>query len=151
MQTPVFLDHLPDVSTITGKKSAQYRHARNKALLELLLNGDTAWTPRQNCPACGGDFARSKNFSQTLLEFQRCADCNTIYAQRVPCQRTLDRLRLDLINQKEESDSGNDREFEFISLMNWISLTEARLQRPLDAARRRVVADVAAAVDAGTT
>ncbi|WP_171212886.1 hypothetical protein [Ruegeria sp. HKCCA5426] len=132
MQTPVFLDHLPDVSTVTGEKPAQYRLARNKALLELMLDGDTTWTRRQNCPACGGDFARSKNFSQTLLEFQRCTDCNTIYARRVPSQQTLDRLRLDIISQKEAGDTGNNREFEFISLMNWISLTEARLQLLLD-------------------
>ncbi len=132
MQTPVFLDHLPDVSTITGEKPVQYRLARNKALLELMLDGDTTWTARQSCPACGGDFARSKNFSQTLLEFKRCTDCNTIYAQRVPSQQTLDRLRLDIFDQKEAGDTGNSREFEFVSLMNWISLTEARLQRPLD-------------------
>ncbi|WP_170756220.1 hypothetical protein [Ruegeria lacuscaerulensis] len=132
MQTPVFLDHLPDVNTVTGEKPARYRLARNKALLELMLDRDTTWTVRRNCPACGGDCAKSKNFSQTLLEFQRCSDCNTIYAQRVPSQQTLDRLRLDIISRKETGDTGNTREFEYISLMNWISLTEARLQRPLD-------------------
>lgn len=132
MQTPVFLDHLPDFDTVAGEKPAQYRLSRNKALLDLMLDGGTAWTPRQSCPACGTEVAKSRNFSQTLLEFQRCTACNTIYAKRVPEQEVLDQLRIATSKRQNASDPGNSREFEFTSLMNWVSLTEARLQRRLD-------------------
>ncbi|MDA7967122.1 hypothetical protein [Ruegeria sp.] len=132
MQTPVFLDHLPDFETVAGEKPEQYRLTRNKALLDLMLDCSTDWTPRQACPACGRDRLKSRNFSQTLLEFLRCTECNTIYAQRVPDQKVLDQLRLEIIEAQVGDDPGKDREFEFTSLMNWVSLTEARLQRRLD-------------------
>ena len=57
--------------------------------------------------------------------------CNSIYSEQVPDQATLDQLRLEQMAAIEE-DALQDREFEFISLMNWISLTEARLERELD-------------------
>ncbi|MQQ09588.1 hypothetical protein GFB49_14055 [Epibacterium sp. SM1979] len=126
MQTPVFLDHLPDIDTVTGQKPAQYRLMRNKALLDLMLDDQISWQTRSTCPACGEPLAKSRSFSQSMLEFQRCSGCNTIYATRVPDQATLDRVRLGQV--VEES----DREFEFTSLLNWVSLTEARLERRLD-------------------
>lgn len=132
MQTPVFLDHLPDFETVAGEKPAKYRLTRNKALLELMLDCETVWTQRAACPACGQDLSRSCNFSQTLLEFRRCAGCNTIYAQRVPDQKVLDHLRLQIMRGEKPENPSKDREFEFTSLMNWVSLTEARLQRRLD-------------------
>ena len=132
MQTPVFLDHLPSIDAIDGEKPAQYRLSRNKLLLELMLDEGIVWTDRKACPACGSDTSKSRNFSQTLLEFLRCSDCNTIYARRVPEQQVLDRLRLGASTSQGKETPNKDREFEFTSLMNWVSLTEARLQRRLD-------------------
>lgn len=126
MQTPVFLDHLPDIDTVAGQKPAQYRLARNKALLDMMLDDSLCWQPRTGCPACGAECSKSRSFSQTLLEFQRCTGCNTIYAARTPDQATLDQSRL-----AQTPDDG-DRAFEFTSLLNWVSLTEARLERSLD-------------------
>lgn len=135
MQTPVFLDHLPDISTVTGRKPERYRLTRNKALSELLLDDTADWHERSNCPACGGSIAKSRNFSRAYLPFQRCGGCNSIYAARVPAQQELDRLRLEQTAVKDP-EAEQDREFEFISLLNWISLTEARsgcrLERVLD-------------------
>lgn len=137
MQTPVFLDNLPDIDTITGEKPAKYRLTRNKALIELMLDANTHWTSRLTCPACGCAAIKSRNFSQTLLEFLRCTECNTIFAQRVPDQDVLDSLRLKVLDSPEEQSPVQDREVEFTSLMNWVSLTEARLMKKLD-----VVVDV---------
>lgn len=131
MQTPVFLDHLPDIDAVAGQKPAQYRLERNKALLELMLDQSTVWHDRNACPACDQDTTQNPFFSQTMMEFRRCMNCNSIYAARVPGQTTIDRLRLDHI-QARAADAGGDREFEFTSLLNWISLTEARLERKLD-------------------
>jgi len=127
MHTPVFIDHLPDISSITTRKSKLYRLSRNKALLDLMLDDHTSWHER-NCPACGLPCTKSKNFSQTLLPFQRCTGCNSIYAPRVPSQQDLDTLRL---HNAVDPDEETDRDFEFTSLLNWISLTEARNERPL--------------------
>lgn len=135
MQTPVFLDHLPDIDTVAGRKPARYRLTRNKALMELMLDDDSTWTPRSSCPACGQPVTQSRSFSQSMIEFQRCGGCNTIYAARTPAQETLDALRLEQIraSQAEATEgASNDREFEFTSLLNWVSLTEARLERRLD-------------------
>ncbi len=129
MQTPVFIDHLPDVSTVVSHKSGQYRHQRNKALLDLLLQDHSDWETRSSCPACGQERGKSRSFSHTFMDFQRCAKCNSIYAADVPPQIVLDKLRLEQIKCTEP---GKDREFEFISLLNWISLTEARMERSLD-------------------
>lgn len=128
MQTPVFLDQLPDVSSVVSQKSGQYRHQRNRALLDLLLAGRLGWKTRIVCPCCGQDRTKSRSFSQTFMDFQRCSDCNSIYAAEVPPQNVLDELRL---KQVAAVDLGRDREFEFVSLLNWISLTEARLERSL--------------------
>ena len=130
MQTPVFLDHLPDIDTVTGQKPAQYRLMRNKALLDLMLDDSIAWHPRSSCPACGAACSSSRSFSQTALEFQRCTSCNTIYAARVPDQATLDNSRL--MQAPAHTTDAGDREFEYTSLLNWVSLTEARLERRLD-------------------
>jgi len=131
MQTPVFLDHLPDIDTVAGQKPAQYRLRRTQALLALMLDPACNWSARTTCPACGQDTGKNPIFSQTLLEFRRCAGCNSIYAAKTPDQATLDRLRIDQIAATANEPQG-DREFEFTSLLNWISLTEARLERKLD-------------------
>lgn len=134
MQTPVFLDHLPDEVTISGSKSERYRILRNRALLDLLSDESQSWQPR-DCPACGASRAGSQTFGQAFLPFQRCLKCNTIYAARVPDQAVLDRLRLDQSAARpaqftEEEDS-QARDFEFTSILNWISLTAGRTGRPL--------------------
>lgn len=128
MQTPVFIDDLPDVSDIIGRKSERYRQTRNRALAEMLLDDDIEWCERA-CPACGQNSTDSQNFSQALMPFQRCSTCNTIYAKRVPEQHQLDRQREKLLNeQASDAPDGarRTREFEFTSILNWIRLTEAR-------------------------
>lgn len=132
MQTPVFLDHLPDIDAVAGEKPARYRLVRNKALLDLMLDDRAIWTTRTTCPACGSAACKSRNFSQTLLGSLRCTECNTIYAQRVPEQHVLDTLRLEVIETQNNEKLNPDREFEFTSLLNWVSLTEARLKKKLD-------------------
>ena len=130
MQTPVFLDQLPDIDAVAGQKPAHYRLRRNRALMDLLLDDTQNWQSRTTCPACGQDSRKNRSFSQSILEFQRCTACNTIYAARVPSQEVLDTLRLEHL-ARDTAEAGS-REFEFTSLLNWISLTEARLARPLD-------------------
>ncbi|WP_412074388.1 hypothetical protein [Tritonibacter mobilis] len=131
MQTPVFLDHLPDIDAVAGQKPAKYRLRRNQALGALLLDQSGQWLPRKTCPACGQRSDKNPIFSQTMMEFRRCSGCHSIYAAQTPDQPTLDRLRLDQIAATASEPQG-DREFEFTSLLNWISLTEARLERKLD-------------------
>ena len=130
MQTPVFLDHLPDIDTISGGKPERYRVARNKFLMEAMLDESSVWIARATCPACSQPISKSACFSQSLFEFQRCSACNTIYAARTLAQEVLDELRLQQIEALSDADS--DREFEFVSLLNWVSITEARLERRLD-------------------
>ncbi|MGI3170743.1 hypothetical protein ACRARG_16455 [Pseudooceanicola sp. C21-150M6] len=135
MQTPVFLDHLPDVSDVSGGKTERYRHLRNNALLELLLDSSTQWHDR-DCPACGSPVAQSQTFGQAFIPFQRCAACNTIYAARVPAQQRLDALRLQLPQAQPGTtpagDEAEDHSFEFISTLNWVSLTAGHLGRGID-------------------
>lgn len=131
MQTPVFLDHLPDISTVTGRKPELYRLARNRALTDLQLDDSVVWHSRSTCPACGEGIAKSRIFNRNFLPFHRCQGCNSIYSARVPAQQELDRLRQEL-PAASPPDSGEDREFEFISLLNWISLTEARTETRLE-------------------
>lgn len=133
MHTPVFIDDLPDISAIASRKSEHYRQTRNRALAEMLLDDKVTWRER-TCPACGQDRTRSRNFSQALMPFQRCSACNTIYAARVPDQQHLDAQRLRLLAElpSEASDgSKQPREFEFVSVLNWIRLTEARSDHPI--------------------
>ncbi|MFW8637105.1 hypothetical protein [Cribrihabitans pelagius] len=131
MQTPVFLDHLPDISTVTGRKPELYRLARNRALADVQLDDSIAWHDRSSCAACGEDIAKSRIFSRNFLPFHRCQGCNSIYSAKVPAQQVLDRLRQELPAVLPQ-DSGQDRDFEFISLLNWISLTEARSESRLE-------------------
>lgn len=133
MQTPVFIDDLPDVSTVSGRKSELYRQTRNRALTEMLLDEGVVWHDRA-CPACGQDRSRSRNFSRALMPVQRCSACNTIYAARVPDQRHLDLWHTRLLDQQPaETPDGpkRPREFEFVSVLNWLRLTEARTGQPL--------------------
>lgn len=134
MYTPVFIDDLPDVSTIADRKSELYRLTRNKALTELLMDENTRWEKR-NCPACGASSNHSRNFSQNLLPFQRCTECNTIYSARVPDQSALDFLWRELLTDlSPHSASGthdDPRNFEYVSILNWLRLNEARASRPL--------------------
>ena len=133
MQTPVFIDDLPDISTVASRKSELYRQTRNRALAEMLLDDDVTWRERA-CPACGQGRTSSRNFSQALMPFQRCSACNTIYAARVPDEHHLDRQRLRLLEElpPETGDTARQpREFEYISLLNWIRLTEARSEHSL--------------------
>lgn len=132
MYTPVFLDQLPDISAASGRKPTLYRQSRNRALLDLLLNETVTWQER-DCPACGQAKCQSRSFNQVLMPFQRCTGCNTIYAAQVPDQRVLDRLRLELAAPPSDEDSQSE-EFKFISLLNWVKLTEARLGRKLQTA-----------------
>lgn len=129
MLTPVFLDHLPQADDVVGHKPLQYKHQRNKALLDLLTDGTVNWSPRTACPGCGRDAADADVFSTTFIDFKRC-DCNTIYAAMVPEQSVLDSKRLDQVPSRLKPDS-EQPDFEFISLLNWISLTEAHLERRL--------------------
>ncbi|MCB1396687.1 MAG: hypothetical protein H6898_12595 [Rhodobacter sp.] len=134
MQTPVFIDDLPDSSAVGSRKSERYRQVRNRALAEMLLDEAVTWHERP-CPACGQDRASSRNFSQALMPFQRCSACNTIYAARVPDQRHLDQERLQMLSDlpPEPADSAKStREFEFVSILNWLRLTEARHGKPLN-------------------
>lgn len=131
MQTPVFLDHLPDIDAVAGQKPAKYRLRRNQALMALLLEDADHWHPRAQCPACGQATEKNPIFSQAMLEFRRCSGCNSIYAAQSPDQARLDQLRLDQI-AATAADPQGDRSFEFTSLLNWISLTEARMERKLD-------------------
>lgn len=127
MQTPVFIDYLPDAALVSGRKSQLYRLERNQALIETLRAEAVTWHDR-DCPACGQPVANSQTFGQAFMPFQRCTACNTIYARRVPSQGVLDRLRLPHTVAREQS-AGESRssEFGFISLLNWVSLTDARL------------------------
>lgn len=138
MYTPVFIDELPDASTVSSRKSELYRLTRARGLTELLLDGTTPWHDRA-CPGCGQDRSQSGNFSQALIPFHRCSHCNTIYAAKVPAQAPLDALRARLQAERSEAsaqaeaDAGSRQEFEFVSVLNWIRLTEARAAtgRPL--------------------
>lgn len=134
MQTPVFLDHLPDTAHISSRKSERYRTMRNRALLDLLAHESQIWQSR-DCPACGAPRDGSQTFGQAFMPFQRCLGCNTIYAASVPDQAVLDRTRIEQNATKSETTPDNEerqaREFEFISTLNWISLTGARLEKPL--------------------
>lgn len=134
MKTPVFIDELPDVSLVAGRKSEFYRQSRNRALSEMLLDESVRWHDR-TCPACGQDRTHSRNFSQALMPFQRCSACNTIYAAKVPDQHHLDLQRARLLAETTpETTEGakHPREFEFVSVLNWIRLAEARSGRSLD-------------------
>lgn len=133
MQTPVFIDDLPDPSVVRSRKSERYRQGRNRALAEMLLDDAVTWHER-SCPACGADPAHSRNFSQALMPFRRCTACNTIFSVRAPDQHHLDIERLRLYSEQtpEKFDASKpSREFEFISVLNWIRLTEARRGKQL--------------------
>lgn len=133
MQTPVFIDDLPDLSVVWSHKSERYRQERNRALAEMLLDDAVIWHVR-SCPACGADPAHSRNFSKALMPIRRCNGCNTIFSVRAPDQHHLDleRLRLHAELPPEKFDTAKStREFEFISVLNWIRLTEARRGEPL--------------------
>ena len=132
MYTPVFIDDLPDVSSVSNRKSELYRLTRARALADLLLDDSADWQERA-CPGCGQDRSQSGNFSQAMVPFHRCSHCNTIYAARVPDQARLDALRARLLaeagNTETSAAAGSRREFEFVSILNWIRLTEARTAR----------------------
>lgn len=130
MHTPVFIDNLPEAEAVTGRKPGEYRLLRNKALIDLLLQDELAWHERDHCPACRAPADHSRPFSIAHgLDFQRCAECETIYAARVPNQGVLDQLRLAQLAEVK-SDQRN-RSFEYSSLLNWIQLTEVHLGRKL--------------------
>jgi hypothetical protein len=132
MHTPVFIDHLPDAALVSGRKSQVYRLLRNQSLINILLDETLVWYER-DCPGCGQPVASSKTFGQAFMPFQRCTACNTIYARRVPSQSMLDGLRRALTPIRDAVVANEDhrREFEFVSLLNWVSLTDARLPRDL--------------------
>ena len=135
MYTPVFIDDLPDISTVANRKSEVYRLRRTKALTELLMDETVAWEKR-NCPADGANGLRSSNFTQRPLQFFRCGECGTIYAGRMPDQFSLDKAFKALLDEAKEAAPSNvdddARKFEFISILNWIRLNEARAGRPLN-------------------
>lgn len=133
MHTPVFIDHLPDTALVSGRKSQLYRLNRNKSLINILLDDSVVWRER-DCPACSQPSSSSKTFGQAFMPYQRCTHCNTIYARRVPSQSVLDSLRISMFRVQPttaEANDGRSREFEFISLLNWVSLTDAHLPRNL--------------------
>lgn len=129
MQTSVFIDHLPDASSVTGRKSQIYRLTRNKAMIDLLVDDSVHWHDR-DCPACGQSASAGQAFGQVFMPFLRCTNCNTIYARQVPDQKRLDGLRVGAPSARApdstEDEDDRSREFEFISLLNWISLSDAR-------------------------
>ncbi|TMV92395.1 class I SAM-dependent methyltransferase [Thioclava sp. BHET1] len=127
MNTPVFLDALPHLATVSNRKSELYRIQRARALSDLLLDEAVVWHER-SCPGCGQDRSQSGNFSQVLVPFHRCENCKSIYAARVPDQLKLDELRAELLSRQEqiEETAGSLGEMEFVSILNWIRLTEAR-------------------------
>lgn len=134
MYTPVFIDDLPDISTIANRKSELYRLRRTRALTELLMDDTVAWEKR-NCPADGSNGLRASNFTQRPLQFYRCGDCGTIYAGRMPDQQSLDKAFQTLLQETAEdtpADADDDaRKFEFVSILNWVRLNEARAGRAL--------------------
>jgi hypothetical protein len=132
--TPVFIDDLPDISTIADRKSEVYRLGRNRALTDLLLDESVTWEKR-TCPGCGANGQRGRNFTQSPIAFLRCGECNTIYCARMPDHKPLDRMRKTLgteARMQVPGDAEDDpRKFEYISILNWIRLNEARADRPV--------------------
>lgn len=129
IQTPVFLDNLPDVINIHSRHSAPYRLKREQQLISLLMDDTLAWH-NNDCPACGSE-GQPKHFLLGRLPFHRCQRCNTIHAARVPDQAVLDRLRCDLVEAAGAAVEKPQRAAEFTSILNWIRLSSARYRRPL--------------------
>ncbi len=127
MLTPVFLDNLPDIGAITGRRGELHRLQRNKALADLLLEEGLTWQERV-CPACGTPGPAS-NFTRSPLPFRRCSTCNTIHATRVPPQHRLDGLRhneaADLL-ARDGTAAMALREAEYVSILNWLRLSAPR-------------------------
>lgn len=133
MRKPVFVDDLPTIESISGHKPRRYRLLHNRALADLLLDPDTEWSDRTACPACGAGVETASSFTTKPLHFLRCRECNTIYAQKVPSESVLERARLE-INQTvaETATAAAGPTTEFVSILNWITLTEARYERTSD-------------------
>lgn len=129
IQTPVFLDNLPDVINIHSRHSTPYRLKRELQLVSLLMDESIEWRDN-DCPTCGSS-GRPKHFSLGRLPFNRCQVCNTIYAARVPKQAVLDRLRCDLVETVNADDERQQRQIEFTSILNWMRLSSARYGRSL--------------------
>lgn len=130
--SPVFLDNLPDVSTMHNRWSEQHRLERNKALADLLLDKGIVWRER-DCPSCNAP-APAQSFARYPLPFLRCKHCNTIFATRVPPQERLDDLRQgDATAALSAKGTRPDqlREFEFVSILNWIRLAAVRQDKTL--------------------
>ena len=132
MRNTVFLDNLPQQQDIVTPWHEQYRAVRNLALADMLVRHPDAWSERC-CPACRKTTSTS-NFSRTILPFEKCLACGTIYSKYIPDQRILDAKRVsDLPDHWKDIEPGaaNARETEFNSLINWITLRSARHSRPI--------------------
>lgn len=133
IRKPIFVDVLPDFEVVAGRKSERYRLLRDQALIELLLNPDVVWHERPACPACGAPARSGHSFSMAPLHFTRCRGCNSIYASKIPDEAVLERQRLALAEF-----AGQDHPLpapssaEFVSILNWMALTEARYGQPLE-------------------
>jgi hypothetical protein len=129
IQTPVFLDNLPDVINIHSRHSTPYRLKREQQLISLLMDETLTWHDN-DCPTCGPQ-AKSKHFLLGRLPFHRCQRCNTIHAAKVPDQKILDGLRCDLAETTGAAEERSQRNLEWTSILNWIHLSSARYRRVL--------------------
>lgn len=132
MRNTVFLDNLPRSAEIVTPWHEQYRAARNLALTDMQVNHPDDWQDRA-CPACNTK-AQSVNFSRTVLPFAKCGSCGTIFSTTIPSQSLLDKERLKgLPDRLKDNEPGaeNARKTEFMSLINWISLSAARASKEI--------------------
>jgi hypothetical protein len=127
IQTPVFLDNLPDIADIYSRHSTAYNLKREQQLISLLMDGGVQWHESE-CPACGPE-GRPKHFLLGRLPFHRCKNCNSIYAARRPDQIVLDQLRCALAEVSGTATEVAHRTTEYTSILNWIRLSSARYDR----------------------
>jgi hypothetical protein len=133
VHNPIFVDDLPAIEVVAGRKPERYRLLRDQALIYLLLDPDVVWHERAACPACGAKAHSGHGFSMAPLHFTRCRVCNSIYANKIPDEVVLERQRLALTQF-----AGPDHPLpvpssaEFVSILNWMRLTEARYGQPLE-------------------
>lgn len=127
IQTPVFLDNLPAITSIHSRHSAPYSLKREQQLISLLMDSRIKWNDSE-CPACGPE-GQPKHFLLGRLPFYRCKNCSSIYAAKAPDQTVLDKLRCIVAEDVDTATESAQRKTEYTSILNWIRLSAARYGR----------------------